>query len=134
MDESLVTSLEMSIKLRDAGFEQSNAHYYWHKKLGGQWGLLTAEQAARCKNLRWVQEFIAAFLCEEILRRLPGNLGLVGFEAYLQFTMLSGNRWMLQYMGRKEPPEQPTIVEPSLANAAAAMYCYLAKQKLLPPA
>lgn len=87
-----------------------------------------------CPAFDWKHRYTAAPTAEEILRRLPGNLMMAGegYDAYLQFLKLGDYKWILTYMGKTEPKGQPMKKEDSLANAAAAMYVYLADNKLLP--
>jgi hypothetical protein len=85
---------------------------------------------------------LAAPTAEEILRRLPNHLVALmkdNRSPTLRFRRLDthagdGSRWCLGYdIGHDNYLGGFSTEEDTLANAAAAMYCYLAEQKLLPP-
>jgi hypothetical protein len=132
--EQITVSLEWAKKLRDAGFPQ------------GWTGVGTAESfTERPESMKgsldgsyfkWFQDkdgnplvesvycnyamIAAAPTAEEILREL--GCGKLYFSG--------DGRWVVALEGQEVLKDIPT--ENSAANAAAAMYCYLAKNNLLP--
>lgn len=133
MDRTLLTSLDWSQKLRYAGFSQEKASAYWwphyddglYPREGGppHWNISWDEGGCACKN-----DWIGAFHAEEILRRLP----MCPREGLL-LTVCHGldGSWVVAY-GWPTKDAEITIQDFILANAAAAMWCYLAKNNLLP--
>lgn len=117
--ESIVVSLEWAKKLKEAGWPQDHGEnvMYWRKKrddfvLGG-----------------WCVYALAAPTAEEILRRLPDTLENRLHEPLQIFRMMPNSvGWRMMY-GLSHSADGDT-----LANAAAKMFVFLAKQKLLPTA
>lgn len=157
--QSICVGLEQARALKEAGWAQDGSNFYHttfyrgyeyedlalpELRYVGTGTILLQEEWSECLGLlrdkieddpkeedRY-REYVwyAAPTAEEIFNRLNGNLLNVGYEAYLQLTMLGGGRYMLRYMGRSEPPNQP-VIQGSLVNALSDMYCYLAENNLL---
>ena len=122
--ESIVTSLDWSEKLKDAGFPQAT-QMWWAYDPNHEFVDGFSVYLSRPERL----SEIAAPTAEEILRRLPDEL-----SGHVLCTCRSGKTWAIGYA-----TDDPEWMEDAyfdtvdtLANAAAAMYCYLAEQKLLP--
>jgi hypothetical protein len=131
LPESIVTSLKWSQKLGEAGWPQKNALYYWHKRRSrlGYWGLQTERSIQQylkyTKTHKAHQLFFAAPTAEELLRRLPTTIN------GRQLMVLAGKYdWRVAYYYDPVPAQDADTI----ANAAAAMYCYLAEHDLLPAA
>jgi hypothetical protein len=135
--ESIVVSLERAKELRDAGWPQSSkgSVYAWREDVAG-WGIA---QMYQDENVEW-EGHISAPTAEEILRRLPlsierakdGNVR-VGF---LCVRPVATGGWAVIYRRRTGATGRSTkiadVCADTLANAAAAMYVYLAENNLLP--
>ncbi len=157
--ESIVTSLDWSRKLEKAGWPQDAGLFYWqcpHRRTTRSGrvirhpdNLVTVEALPRktdgapdIDNVALSFAYFAAPTAEEILRRLPGlretEKGEIVQLHARPYTPPRGTlvpRWELIWMANSGRMWlRPSIVEDTLANAAAAMYCYLAEQKLLPAA
>lgn len=124
--ESIVTSLHWSQMLCHNGFPQAGATFYWNEGLGKDIGV----------SNQWVEHDLfnnyAAPTAEEILRRLPEVLDQ---ELLLQINSHSAfrERWNVGYWNVNEQTQiKHQQFQDTLANAAAAMYCYLAEQGILP--
>ncbi len=136
--ESIVTSLEWSKKIKQAGWPQKEALWFWvhHYRAASDeylWELFERDEDDK------VNEHLAAPTAEEILRKLP--------EEYVakdgkRLELSCGKKIKqhgLGYYVTYETPREPhdcdeaccTNDKHSLANAAAAMYCYLAENNLL---
>ena len=143
--ESIVTSLDWSEKLKEAGWPQDSA-FWWCKWTNDktppsqEWRLeyvATEYDFVTVTGGAW--ERFAAPTAEEILRRLPPSLDLDGCYCRLvarKEIHISGGvdkgGWLAGYEGRDTEDVSEFQCGSSLTNAAAAMYCYLAEQKLLP--
>jgi len=131
--DDITVSLEMARKLKEVGWPMSYSDIFawWEDSEGNA-------KVERTSNLALTATSnglcFPAPSAEEILRRLPGNLKLVGYDAYLQFMILPGTKWLLTYMGKTEPTGQTMMKHDTLANAAAACWIYLANNGLLPKA
>lgn len=127
--ESIVTSLDWSKKLKEAGWPQNEGHFSWYRysltNSAKEW-YVECQWQNEGNHLEWM----AAPTAEDILRRLPERLpGVFGDESLLQIQPLHGmSGWSVFYHSLGDDDHS----DKSLANAAAAMYYYLAEQKLLP--
>ena len=147
---SIVTSLEWSKKLKEAGWNQKQPNFLWveffntsstvpKERLSSliridEWHGCDCEQPYKDRSYLKSLSRYAAPTAEEILRRLPMDRVRLG-----QYFMMnvpkkgdSGNRWYVSY--KKYVSREDTHEEhgDTIANAAAAMFCYLAEHKLLP--
>lgn len=126
--ESIVTSLDCSVKLRNAGWSQDDATFWHHYNSDS--------------DARWIDGSrgtwgIAAPTAEEVLRRLPRTLKIMMDGMLIAFPEGNG-KWTVGYehtasarrglmMIEATPQEEDT-----LANAAAAMWIHLKQNNLLP--
>ena len=137
--ESIVTSLDWSRKLKGAGFNPWPLHEWFVGPVGPP---LVIESQYNGDTRSY-----PAPTAEEILRRLPPfiidgkrNGDTVTYDLHVQavsgMEAMSGAKWKLWYFRVRDGIELAPLgnysYADSLANAAAAMYCYLAEQKLLP--
>lgn len=138
--ESIVVSLENAKKLMEAGFPQFDGIFQWKQSMMTAWLILRAEVRdemfdPRCfDNLMEtanLKQYFAAPTAEEILRRLPRFVQSDEMAGRLATVLDDGRTWMVAYFSTGQGHRGATEDE-SLANAAAAMYCYLA-EKLLQP-
>lgn len=113
MLESLVTSLDLSQKLKIAGFPQRSMWQWTHvggSEPPGPWVLLESTAASFHPERR------AAFTAEELLRLLPHNVEIARDEGEYVVMMpvdYEPNHWrMVVYAG----------TDASLANACAQLY------------
>ena len=123
--QSITVSLEWAKKLKEAGWKQIG--FFWKtEKSGGITGWSGDTSKPPKEDLDW----IAAPTAEEILRRLPHQIVLETHPLFLQ-AMPDGDEWKIAYWTfRIEKGVWKN--EDSLANAAAAMWCYLEENNLLP--
>ncbi|HEV7278874.1 MAG TPA: hypothetical protein VGN57_01570 [Pirellulaceae bacterium] len=146
--ESITVSLDWSRKLKEAGWPQgADSSLFswiegWH---GAEWpDGRPFEKDVYYRNFAidildsYFHEgttgvSFAAPTAEEILQRLPQELRRdeFGREWHLSCWPI-GSYWRLCYASADMKIEQHHERGESLANAAAAMYCYLAENKLLP--
>jgi len=125
--EPIVTSLHWSKELQKAGWPQES-YFSWYNAgsgtyiLGDQVDVLSLAVRVGYQSTTAIQPFdqFAAPTAEEILWRLP--LDVVIHRNSEQHFILT-----IKVDGRTD-----AFVDVSLANAAAAMYCYLSNNKLLP--
>ena len=134
--ESIVTSLDWSKKLKEAGWPQDDSYLFWCRHPispePNEWELGKSIIACLYPDT----EFFAAPTAEEILRRLPRYLASTGgLNMTLTITPYA-DKWTVEYLLPELGYDNSVLPQThvSLANAAAAMYCYLAEQKLLPKA
>lgn len=137
--ESIVTSLELSRKLKDAGYWESTAHWWiYPNEKHPDWPskpfLITEFERDHYHQEEDVyDQLIAAPTAEEILRKLPDSVDTDIDVEILGMGRNDDGNWIVWYSCDDTTHNQtPVRIENSLANAAAAMYCYLAEQKLLP--
>lgn len=120
--EEIVTSLDWSKKLEEAGWPQDQSIFWWKYEVTFSGNFWMVGQRPH-KDA----EKFAAPTAEEILRRLPKE----------ELTIRHRNSlWMIDFLRFDENGNKTHsyIFEgDTLANAAAACYCYLAEQKLLTP-
>lgn len=129
--QSTVTSLEWAKKLQVAGFPQQTEFFIdtrnpdilvWDKMHAWDWN--------DC--------FAATPTAEEILRRLPPVIeepprweNGIGMQGKLTTQPNAKNEWVVSY-DAGHGPRMVAHIKESLADAAAAMYVWLAEHKLLP--
>lgn len=124
--ESIVTSLDWSKKLKEAGWNTRTFLSWYRSKITANRHYYITETYEITKHNE--AEFIAAApTAEEILRRLPGYSVTWGEP----FVMPGEVEISCPINGEGK---RHHISDTKLANAAAAMYCYLAEQDLLPKA
>lgn len=112
--ESIVVSLDYAKRLKEAGWPQYRGEVFgWFEDASGDWSVCVVESFPE-------DDHIAAPTAEEILRRLP--------SAVISFLPFEKSPWMVMVNEAGHD-----VCETTLANAAAACYCYLAENKLLPP-
>ena len=140
--ESIVTSLEWSKKLKEAGWERDAAHWYWnlyrHSSEGEKWFLECPFDIDVDHPYKLA---IAAPTAEEILRRLPfsvehkvktSNGQVQNYVSYIT-PHREKEGWQLFLRNSHRRPRTIWVTEIlSLANAAAACYCYLEENNLFP--
>jgi hypothetical protein len=151
--ESIVTSLEWSRKLKEAGWPQpvqdAAPFWFWYEE---KLHLMSGRETdSGCYGPCWsykdghiddwsfenrnphISAIAAAPTAEEILRRLPEEFGECCLDAH-RFLAHEGF-WRVCYEviddGKHDMPHH--VLGDTLANAAAAMYCYLAENALLTP-
>jgi len=155
---SIVTSLELSKKLKEAGWPQEydddsctlphpdhGTYFCWENeerpctsfacncgKTHGKWKVNKRED----NNFN---PFFAAPTVEEVLRKLPPTMLRKNGNTYslhFQRKNLFEDGWEVSYYRVKDGMELAPATLPAfadtLANAAAAMFCYLAEHNLLP--
>ncbi|CAN5475199.1 hypothetical protein BH11PLA2_BH11PLA2_29810 [soil metagenome] len=127
--ESITVSLDWAKKLKDAGWPQENGLHYWHGWEGDKNTFLRATDG-RVGTINAFHQMFAAPTAEEILRRLPEYLT----DGELRYYLNLFPAWVIRYSYPDD--EMGSIIkchnrDSSLANAAAAMWCNLAEQKLL---
>lgn len=125
-------SLEWAKRLKEVGWPQYEASLYTWVQKGKDdedWSESFLELSSICWRMVRVDTFHPKYLCaaptdEEILRRLPPSINAEDrFWALHCYT--ANERWFVDYV------EHYTQQADTLANAAAAMYCYLAENSLL---
>ena len=129
----ITVSLEWAKKLKEAGWLQDGALFCWWLRIGHTEYELSP--AIFLKN----GEF-AAPTAEEILRRLPEAIkypvrNAIEYELFIRpFDDSDERHWEVIYAKDIDNVDNTPLHETTgtLANAAAAMYCYLADNKLLP--
>lgn len=135
--ESIVVSLEWAKKLREAGWPQDECLFWWCPYLtensnGSPFvGYLISNTAEPQDSHDWTKkaEIFADPTAEEILRRLPRV-----YVEHLRVTPSPGaSGWTVEYRRPGKMRAWVSREADTLANAAAAMYCYLSEQKLLAP-
>lgn len=157
--ESIVTSLEWSKKLKEAGWPQGfsgvfasstvesidqilpkyqleSGYFYWFDVRSDY---TKGEIIPQVETIYCNYPMIAAApTAEEILRRLPVFIrNAREWEYTLETIKMNDESWLVQY--RKTSGMTNNVLTgsrkcgSSLANAAASMYVYLAENKLLPP-
>lgn len=150
--DDITVSLEMARKLKEAGWPQYDngaAGFFWlyphyivpffddeyHPK-ERDWSLKYWESGMPHHKCIEIDHpgFLRAPSAEEILRRLPRRLA---FDGELEGKWICVNSdadrkgWKIGYLDCRQVP---VIEDDTLANAAAAMWCYLAENGLLPKA
>lgn len=129
--EEIVTSLDWSKKLEKAGWH-NETFLSWLQEKDGSWYL---DNTGGYVFGRDSEPWYFAPTAEEVLRRLPKILeGKDKWNLKLTVTPYA-DRWSIDFLrhdGRHDPLSRSTT-EDTLANAAAAMFCCLAEQKLLTP-
>lgn len=125
--ESVVVSQYWAKQMNEAGWPHEPTYFFWTKstRKDSFWRCLPIVGAKRLANnqIRCKREIIAAPTAEEILRELPANI-----DGYLKIEMCDDKSgYRMKYQNKTNYG----ICEDTLANAAAAMWCYLAKKNLL---
>lgn len=150
----IIVSLDWAKRLRDAGWKDFS-YYQWVRR-GNFWSPVENSEWIRRfmeddGSIHGADEYMPAPTAEEILRRLPTQVKARPpkhfthdrYRVHIGHNTVGADNergykdsWGVHLRRRKAPKILPgsTFWDDSLANAAAAMYCYLAKQKLLPSA
>lgn len=115
----ITVSLELAKKLKEAGWQYETL-FFWcgleHKEVSSS----TGEMKIFYGKYYPYREHFAAPTAEEILRRLPH-----GTDTELIIKRKPKGTWRVTCTG-------DTIGGDTLANAAAAMFCFLSENNLLP--
>lgn len=120
--ESIVTSVEWSKKLKEAGWDLRTL--YFRCRLSDS--PTEAEDWILGTHIHsMASELLAAPTAEEILRTFPKEETFAIFQ-----TSLSGG-WYIYRTSLQEPVGQSFFEQGSFANAAAAMWLYLKGNNLL---
>ena len=146
--KDITVSQDWAKKLHEVGWE-APCYGHYRKGFGGEWFFHSfSDEPEHLDDGQW----IPAPTAEEILRRLPESIlmksdfpnmrndsrnptvyqGLrIGFTAPNRGSIKS--RLCIRYQSDYEPAcAGEVIIEDTLANAAAAMWCYLKENNLLP--
>lgn len=136
---SITVSLECAKQLREAGYPQANHEFYWiHSEHGRSRVHRTEEDSGgRIASRLVVSEpeiLYAAPTAEEILARLPEWSEIPEtMRVEIIHSPLKPSMALREGANRDGTIKWKVWFEDiSLANAAAAMYCYLAENNLLP--
>lgn len=113
-------SLELSRKLKEAGYPQEAEKWWWEDNFGLEKNKSRTLQDKKPHNPKngWV--YFASPTADEILEQLPQN-------TYCKKFFINANTW---WECRKN---KRFFQEKSLADAAAKMWLYLKKEGLLSP-
>ena len=126
---SIVTSLEWSKKLKEAGWPQDDYLFIWRGPAPQHgrpdWNL------GECFDTHANDGCFAAPTAEEILRKLPKLIVHKEIHSRLYITPYE-NDYEVGYSPQWNEGIKLNRAEESLADAAAAMFVFLAEQKLLP--
>ena len=136
--ESITVSLDWAKKLKEAGWPQTGQCFYWIAHKGK--GMAAVAFYKHVQNGRYGKSVVfgAAPTAEEILRRLPEAIYLGPEREALYLSVMPDDyKWIVLYspeydQRRCDKENFWKRDRESLANASAAMYCYLAEKKLLP--
>ena len=130
--QNITVSLEWAKKLKEAGWPYLGQYFCAVPVNDG-----TADVEYRLsENNHHRIDALPVPTAEEILRRLPVHADGEYDSDRLTFEILkSDNFWYVSYEDtpRHQDGNAVSFNNESLANAAAAMYCYLVKNRLLPP-
>ena len=124
--EDIVVSLENAKRLKEAGWPQDESIFRWKNR--GSWEIALKRQSSNKAGT-----FIAAPTAEEILRMLPDWIFCK------KNSMGGGGDWCIGDMQSHvctplayKEMKKSMIESDTLSNAAAAMWCYLSNNQLLP--
>ncbi len=124
----VTTSLELSRKLKKAGFPQKVNEFYWAGKVYQEepYTLLYLEEIKNIKDY----EYIASPTADEILDLLPKNIGIY----YLNTSKLDDS-WHCTYdfvnTAKAKYERKHSEFSETLADAAALMWLFLKKENLI---
>ena len=141
--ESITVDLEHAKMLKEAGWTQDEALLWWASKMHPDpydesivWELSNDSNPIGVHD--WCKQAgtFAAPTAQEILRRLPTGMSSQRGD-YLLTCDIGGLRiWNVTYLDEDgrcffHEDEEVLTEDPSLANAASEMWCYLKKNNLL---
>ncbi len=126
--ESIVVSLEWAKKLKKAGWPQAGGFYYriYIKDIGHR-----LHYGCVYHILRKKFDEIAAPTAAELLQQLPVDVMIDGKEYRIEMLKRHGEKSDKYYVNLRYYRECIEFIADSLADAAAACFCYLAGHKLL---
>ena len=145
LSSSITVDLAHSKLLKEAGWEQLSSHFCWCILDNMPETLETVEYQKGWLKLFGTKERKKFFDCptaEEILRRLPEEVVIEKNYLELRITKndmpLTGSTWIIEYWRTALHDQDFALLgheeeSSSLANAAAAMFVFLSKNKLLKP-
>lgn len=128
--ESITVSLELAKELKEAGWPQEDSIFWWQipsQRRFKPW-------VSWCRNESVDDEPatpLAAPTAEEVLRQLPVDVMIGDRENRIEMLKRQGVKEDKYYVNLRFYTEVIEFLDGSLANAAAKMYCYLAKNNLL---
>ena len=128
---TITVSLAMAEKLKIAGWAHADSVHYWCLRLMSEEMVLVHSSAAWVDADAILADInIAAPTAEEILRKLPKIIVHKEFHSRLYITPYE-NDYEVGYSPQWNGGIKLNKAEESLADAAAAMTCYLVEQGLL---
>lgn len=126
--ESITVSLEWAKKLKEVGYPQGECTFWWQNSYCPiENAYVDNVVPFETRKNEFGVKYIAAPTAEQILRRLP----CVPSDFPLTIARYSTGGYYIDYSPENSDKQQ-VIEADTLANAAAAMYCYLAENNLLP--
>lgn len=126
---AITVSLEWAKKLKEVGWEQGITIGNWRPSTNDFYRKQQQYEIHFTSGIYRNEKSFDAPTAEEILRRLPAafKTNLLNVGKY------TPNDWVVSYFDPANAAAfMPYFNDPSFANAAAAMYCYLAENNLLP--
>lgn len=133
---AIVVSLEWARRLHTAGWPLLESVFVWTNRTG-TFVLVDQQEFLNPQYTAW--QYFAAPTVAEILVRLP--LQIHGRTLVIGHSNVAGDHvaplgWLVRYCGWDAEGQKPLPAyvgqADTLANAAAALYCYLAERGLLP--
>lgn len=133
--ESLVVTLDLARKLKEAGWPQTESFFRWFHR-----DYLAGDGERTVKDYVWVEsrsypndELIAAApTAEEILRRLPQSIEIGRRSGRLEMAPMWDKGYRVCYVSDTWLATSPVQYEVTLTNALASMWLYLKEHDLLP--
>lgn len=140
IQSAITVSLEWAKKLKEAGLEQGITIGNWRPSTNDFYRKQQQYEIHFTSGSYRNEKSFDAPTAEEILRRLPEAIkypvrNAIEYELFIRpFDDLDERHWEVIYAKDIDNVDNTPLHETTgtLANAAAAMYCYLADNKLLP--
>ena len=132
--ESIIIGFEGAEKLKNSGFPQYDTLYSWERENGNVRPVESSDVTMTAISSR---DYFAAPTAQEIIELLPNVIHIEGEPYALYIAKVSTHYNVYYYAGNEMLEERgfpiAGLMEQTLADALAEMYCLLAEKGLLPP-
>lgn len=130
----ITTSLELSKRLKEAGYPQGKTDFYYVMQRG-DWDLYTDYNCDQCWSRSSFRTKVDAPTAEEILEKLPNELESSG--DYFFLNCHKDGQWLVSYYSMLQNytcyinGRRVEVNNESLVDACALMYLHLKEHNLL---
>lgn len=140
MNKPPTVSIERARALKEAGWKQNDCSHYWveivvprlkREEPSREWKLLTQRESNEAL-FKFTEQKIAAPTAEEVLRELPVDVIIDGYEYRIEMLKRHGVSNDKYYVNYRYYTKVYEFMEDTLADATTSAWIYLKENNLLP--